>query len=58
MTPRAALAPLVAGSTWRRGVFLLLGGVLALPYGLLGVTFTQLLLDGSEVPAHWCTPCW
>ncbi|SCE78696.1 Signal transduction histidine kinase [Micromonospora coriariae] len=49
MTPRAALAPLVAGSTWRRGVFLLLGGVLALPYGLLGVTFVQ-LLTGSEIP--------
>ncbi|MGW3608552.1 histidine kinase [Micromonospora sp. NPDC005163] len=49
MTPRAALAPLVAGSTWRRGVFLLLGGVLALPYGLLAVTFAQ-LLTGSEVP--------
>ncbi|WP_406077278.1 sensor histidine kinase [Micromonospora sp. NBC_00858] len=49
MTPRAMLAPLVAGSTWRRGVFLLLGGVLALPYGLLAVTFAQ-LLAGSEVP--------
>ncbi|MBQ0903098.1 histidine kinase [Micromonospora sp. U21] len=49
MTPRAALAPLVAGSTWRRGVFLLLGGVLALPYGLLAVTFAQ-LLTGSEIP--------
>ncbi|WP_433129822.1 sensor histidine kinase [Micromonospora sp. CA-240977] len=49
MTLRAALAPLVAGSTWRRGVFLLLGGVLALPYGLLAVTFAQLLGD-SEIP--------
>ncbi|PWR11794.1 two-component sensor histidine kinase [Micromonospora acroterricola] len=49
MTPRAALAPLVAGSTWRRGVFLLLGGVLALPYGLLAVAFAQLLAD-SEIP--------
>ncbi|MEU7798008.1 histidine kinase [Micromonospora arborensis] len=45
MTFRAALAPLVAGTTWRRGVFLLLGGVLALPYGLLVVTFAQLLAD-------------
>ncbi|MCO1599473.1 histidine kinase [Micromonospora sp. RHAY321] len=49
MTLRAALAPLVAGSTWRRGVFLLLGGVLALPYGLLAVTFAQLLGD-AEIP--------
>ncbi|WP_074317084.1 histidine kinase [Micromonospora cremea] len=49
MTPRAALAPLVAGSTWRRGVFLLLGGVLALPYALLAVTFAQ-LLTGAEIP--------
>ncbi|MEV4545793.1 sensor histidine kinase [Micromonospora echinaurantiaca] len=43
MTLRAALAPLVAGSTWRRGVFLLLGGVLVLPYVLLAVVFAQLL---------------
>ena len=49
MTLRAALAPLVAGTTWRRGVFLLLGGVLALPYGVLAVTFAQLLTD-SEIP--------
>ncbi len=38
----APLRPLVAGSTWRRGVFLLLGGVLALPYALLGVAFAQM----------------
>ncbi|MCM0676598.1 histidine kinase [Micromonospora phytophila] len=49
MTPRAVLAPLVAGSTWRRGVFLLLGGVLVLPYVLLVVTFAQ-LLTRSEIP--------
>ncbi|MEH1165533.1 histidine kinase [Micromonospora sp. CPCC 205539] len=49
MTLRAALAPLVAGSTWRRGVFLLLGGVLALPYGLLAATFASLLTD-SQIP--------
>ncbi|WP_410809623.1 sensor histidine kinase [Micromonospora sp. 067-2] len=49
MTLRTVLAPLVAGTTWRRGVFLLLGGVLALPYALLGVTFTS-LLAGSEIP--------
>ena len=49
VTLRAALAPLVAGTTWRRGVFLLLGGVLALPYGLLAVTFAELLAD-SAIP--------
>ncbi|MEW2381503.1 histidine kinase [Micromonospora sp. NPDC047707] len=43
MKPPAVLAPLLAASTWRRGVFLLLGGVLALPYALLAVTFAQLL---------------
>lgn len=36
------LAPLVSGATYRRGVHLLLGGVLLLPYVLLGVAFTQL----------------
>jgi signal transduction histidine kinase len=46
---RAVLSPLVRGSTWRRGVFLLLGGVLALPYALLGATFAQ-LLTGQQVP--------
>ncbi|MFJ2085178.1 histidine kinase [Micromonospora chokoriensis] len=49
MTVRAALTPLVAGTTWRRGVFLLLGGVLALPYGVLAVTFAQLFAD-SAIP--------
>ncbi|KKK04483.1 sensor histidine kinase [Micromonospora sp. HK10] len=49
MTIRAALAPLVRASTWRRAVFLLLGGVLALPYGLLAVAFAQ-LLGGPGVP--------
>jgi signal transduction histidine kinase len=43
MTPRAVLAPLVRASTYRRGVFLLLGGVILLPYVLLGVAFAQLL---------------
>ncbi|WP_197675808.1 sensor histidine kinase [Micromonospora auratinigra] len=41
--------PLVRASTWRRAVFLLLGGVLALPYGLLAATFAQMLTRG-EVP--------
>ncbi|MFU8855188.1 sensor histidine kinase, partial [Micromonospora sp. SL1-18] len=31
------------GSTWRRAVFLLLGGVLALPYALLVAAFAQML---------------
>ncbi|MEU9504856.1 histidine kinase [Micromonospora sp. NPDC048170] len=48
MKPRV-LAPLVTGSTWRRGVFLLLGGVLALPYVLLAAAFAQMLTQ-SEVP--------
>lgn len=38
---RAALAPLARGTTYRRGVFLLLGGVLALPYGLIGASVVQ-----------------
>ncbi|MEU8260366.1 histidine kinase [Micromonospora sp. NPDC048999] len=37
------LGPLVQGSTWRRAVFLLLGGVLALPYALLAAAFAQIL---------------
>ncbi|MEH1013558.1 histidine kinase [Micromonospora sp. CPCC 206060] len=45
MSLRAVLAPLVRGSTWRRGVFLLLGGVILLPYLLLGSVFTQMLTD-------------
>ncbi|MGC4894694.1 histidine kinase [Micromonospora sp. DT31] len=49
MTVRAALAPLARASTWRRAVFLLLGGVLALPYALLAVAFAQ-LLSHSGVP--------
>ncbi|MGY0004622.1 sensor histidine kinase [Micromonospora sp. I033] len=49
MTVRGVLAPLVRGSTWRRAVFLLLGGVLALPYALLAAAFAQLLGNG-EVP--------
>ncbi|MEU5941903.1 histidine kinase [Micromonospora sp. NPDC047548] len=49
MSPRALIAPLIRASTWRRGVFLLLGGVLALPYVLLVGTFVQLLTRG-EVP--------
>ncbi|MGI5213790.1 sensor histidine kinase [Plantactinospora sp. CA-290183] len=47
MPIRAALAPLTSGSTYRRGTFLLLGGVLLLPYVLLTVAFTQMLADGA-----------
>jgi signal transduction histidine kinase len=47
MTLRAIVAPLVSGSTYRRGVHLLLGGVLLLPYALLGVAFVQLLRSDS-----------
>lgn len=49
MRAPAILAPLVTASTWRRGVFLLLGGVLALPYVLLVVTFAQMFAQ-DEVP--------
>jgi signal transduction histidine kinase len=46
VTVRAAFAPLVSAITYRRGVHLLLGGVIVLPYLLLGVAFTQLITDG------------
>jgi signal transduction histidine kinase len=42
---RAVLAPLISASTYRRAVFLLLGGVLLLPYVLLGVIFASMLRD-------------
>ncbi|WP_218104869.1 sensor histidine kinase [Micromonospora mirobrigensis] len=46
-----ALGALVRASTWRRAVFLLLGGVLALPYALLAATFAQLFTrDVVPVP--------
>jgi signal transduction histidine kinase len=47
VNPRAVLAPLVTPSTYRRAVFLLLGGVLLLPYVLLGVIFGSMLRDGA-----------
>jgi signal transduction histidine kinase len=46
------MAPLVSGSTYRRGVHLLLGGVLLLPYALLGVAFAQLLRSQTP-PVLW-----
>ncbi|WP_308249969.1 sensor histidine kinase [Sphaerisporangium fuscum] len=39
---RAMVAPLVSGATYRRGVHLLLGGVLLLPYVLVGLAFVQM----------------
>jgi DNA-binding NarL/FixJ family response regulator len=39
----SAVAPLVRGSTYRRGVYLLLGGVILLPYALLAVVFVRTL---------------
>ncbi|MFE9653098.1 sensor histidine kinase [Micromonospora sp. NPDC006431] len=45
MSLRGVLGPLVRGSTWRRAVFLLLGGVLALPYALLAAAFAQMLAN-------------
>ncbi|WP_155351142.1 sensor histidine kinase [Acrocarpospora pleiomorpha] len=49
MRIRAVVAPLVSGATYRRGVHLLLGGVLLLPYLLVGTTFAQ-MLSMSETP--------
>lgn len=42
MTVRAVIGPLVSGQTYRRGVYLLLGAVIALPYVLLTVAFAQM----------------
>jgi len=39
----APLSPLLSGTTYRRGVHLLLGGVILLPYLLLGVVFADML---------------
>ncbi|HEY2673011.1 MAG TPA: histidine kinase [Rugosimonospora sp.] len=41
----AVLNPLIRATTYRRAVFLLLGGVLVLPYVLLGVVAYRLLQD-------------
>ncbi|HCU50558.1 MAG TPA: two-component sensor histidine kinase [Micromonosporaceae bacterium] len=43
------LSPLMRGSTYRRGIYLLLGGVILLPYTQLGAVFMQLLED-PQVP--------
>lgn len=49
MKPPRTLAPLVSGATYRRGVHLLLGTVIALPYLMLVAAFRQMLADD---PAH------
>jgi signal transduction histidine kinase len=45
VTVRGLVAPLARGSTYRRGVHLLLGGVILLPYALLGLAFARMLAD-------------
>jgi signal transduction histidine kinase len=40
---RAVIRPLTSGATYQRGVYLLLGGVIALPYALLAAMFAGLL---------------
>ncbi|WP_433718147.1 sensor histidine kinase [Actinoplanes sp. CA-051413] len=60
-TPTAAAAgrspmsrmirPLVLATTYRRGAFLLLGGVLLLPYGLVGVGLARLAADDGTPAA-------
>ncbi|WP_373310444.1 sensor histidine kinase [Asanoa iriomotensis] len=48
------VGPLFRGSTYRRGVYLLLGGVIALPYALLTVVFVSMLTtDDLPKPAIW-----
>jgi len=41
------VGPLLRGATYRRGVYLLLGGVLALPYALLAVLFVSTWAEPS-----------
>ncbi|WP_345540109.1 sensor histidine kinase [Phytohabitans rumicis] len=48
MTIRTLLGPLASGRTYRRGVHLLLGAVILLPYVLLGVTFARMLTGPRE----------
>lgn len=50
MRIRGMVTPLVSGSTYRRGVHLLLGGVLMLPYVLIGVAFVQLFRSDTSWP--------
>jgi signal transduction histidine kinase len=48
MTAAGVLAPLVSARTYRRAVHLLLGGVIALPYFLVGAIFWQMLADSGN----------
>ncbi|MGW4943161.1 sensor histidine kinase [Actinoplanes sp. NPDC004185] len=45
------IRPLVLATTYRRGAFLLLGGVLLLPYGLVGVGLARLAADDGTPAA-------
>ncbi|GAA2851917.1 two-component sensor histidine kinase [Actinoplanes cyaneus] len=49
MTLPGLVAPLISGVTYRRGVHLLLGAVIALPYVLLAVAFRRMI---AEDPAN------
>lgn len=49
MRLRSAIAPLLGGATYRRGVFLLLGGVILLPYILLAEAFVR-MYQREDVP--------
>ncbi|MFC4585311.1 sensor histidine kinase [Sphaerisporangium corydalis] len=55
MSVRAVVAPLVSGATYRRGVHLLLGGVLLLPYVLAGAAFAR-ALAGERTPRGLVLP--
>jgi signal transduction histidine kinase len=50
VTIRTVAGPLVSGTTYRRGVHLLLGGVVLLPYLLVGAAFAQLLTAPQMPP--------
>ncbi|MDH2427129.1 histidine kinase [Sphaerisporangium sp. TRM90804] len=50
MRVRAVVGPLVSGATYRRGVYLLLGAVLLLPYVLAAAAFVQLLTQPATPP--------
>src|SRR5687768_11877078 len=41
------VSPLVSATTYRRGAFLPLGGVLLLPYGIVGVGLARVAREGG-----------
>lgn len=51
MALTATLAPLTSAATLRRGVLLVLGGVVAAAYGLLAVGFAQMYADPTLSPS-------